>query len=247
MLIVKLEPFQRDNLLFMQTCFYCLVYIPFQTTGLITLAMPLDFETQNYYQFQVEARDKGNPSLASTAIVKINVTNKNEHPPVIQGEPIAVAIDEESGTGFVVVVINATDADGDALTYEIIGPGGNFTINSTTGVITTLRNFDFEMGDSSFMIMVKVSDGNLEDIAPVSITINNINDNDPVFDRNVYNLTISENMPVGSNIVTVMATDIDQTNINDVMYSILSGANGDFVIDPVSLLINPLTTNVPII
>ena len=199
--------------------------------------MPLDFETQNYYQFQVEARDKGNPSLASTAIVKINVTNKNEHPPIIQGEPVAVTIDEERGIGFVVVVINATDADGDALTYELIGPAGNFTINSTTGVITTLRNFDFEMGDSSFMIMVKVSDSSLEDTAPVVVTINNINDNDPLFDPNVYNLTISENMPVGSIVVTVMATDIDQVDVNDVMYSILSGANGDFVIDPVSIII----------
>lgn len=199
--------------------------------------MPLDFETQNYYQFQVEARDKGNPSLASTAIVKINVTNKNEHPPIIKGEPIAVTIDEERGIGFVVVVINATDADGDALTYELIGPAGNFTINSTTGVITTLRNFDFEMGDSSFMIMVKVSDSSLEDTAPVVVTINNINDNDPLFDPNVYNLTISENMPVGSIVVTVMATDIDQVDVNDVMYSILSGANGDFVIDPVSIII----------
>ena len=199
--------------------------------------MPLDFETQNYYQFQVEARDKGNPSRASTAIVKITVTNKNEHPPIIQGEPIAVTIDEERGIGFVVVVINATDADGDALTYELIGPAGNFTINSTTGVITTLRNFDFEMGDSSFMIMVKVSDSSLEDTAPVVVTINNINDNDPVFDPNVYNLTISENMPVGSIVVTVMATDIDQVDVNDVMYSILSGANGDFVIDPVSIII----------
>ena len=93
------------------------------------------------------------------------------------------------------------------------------------------------MGDSSFMIMVKVSDSSLEDTAPVVVTINNINDNDPVFDPNVYNLTISENMPVGSIVVTVMATDIDQVDVNDVMYSILSGANGDFVIDPVSIII----------
>ena len=163
------------------------------------------------------------------------MTNKNEHPPVIQGEPITVSINEEEGVGFVVVDIDATDADGDALTYEITGPAGtSFSIDSSTGVITTSRNFDFEMGDSSFMIMVKVSDGSLEDTAPVSITINNINDNDPVFNPSVYNLTISENMPVGSNIVTVMATDIDQVNVNDVMYSILSGAKDDFTIDSVS-------------
>ena len=59
-----------------------------------------------------------------------------------------------------------------------------------------------------------------------------------MFNPSAYNLPISENMPVGSNIVTIMATDIDHVNVNDVMYSILSGANGDFIIDPVSNLIN---------
>ena len=171
--------------------------------------------------------------------MKINVTNKNEHPPVIQGEPIAVSINEEEGARFMVVDIDATDADGDALTYEITGPAGTpFSIDSITGVITTSRNFDSEMGDNSFTIMIKVSDGSLDDTTTVSVTVNNINDNDPVFNPSAYNLPISENMPVGSNIVTIMATDIDQVNVNDVMYSILSGANGDFIIDPVSNLIN---------
>ena len=163
------------------------------------------------------------------------MTNKNEHPPVIQGEPITVSINEEEGANFVVVDIEATDADGDALTYEITGPAdAPFSIDSTTGVITTSRNFDFEVGDTSFSIMIKVSDGSLEDTTTVYVTVTNINDNDPVFNPSVYNLSISENMPVQSNVVTVMATDIDQVNVNDVMYSILSGANGDFTIDSVS-------------
>ena len=44
----------------------------------------------------------------------------------------------------------------------------------------------------------------------VQITILDVNDNYPIFDRQEYNISINETTPLGSSILTVTATDSDE-------------------------------------
>ena len=74
--------------------------------------------------------------------------------------------------------VNATDANGDTLTYSISGGAdqGLFSINSTTGVVTfnTAPDFDAPIDegvDNVYNIEVTVSDGDLTDVQDYAISV----------------------------------------------------------------------------
>ena len=61
---------------------------------------------------------------------------------------------------------DASDADGDAVTFSIAGgaDASLFTINASTGVLSFISSQDFENpgdsdGDNSFGVVIRVSDG----------------------------------------------------------------------------------------
>ncbi|CAL4132585.1 unnamed protein product, partial [Meganyctiphanes norvegica] len=53
------------------------------SSGWITLAGPLDRETQATYQLQVVALDNGIPQLSTTAMIDIDIADANDNPPMI--------------------------------------------------------------------------------------------------------------------------------------------------------------------
>ena len=131
--------------------------------------------------------------------------------------PIAVAgtlsVDEDTpGTS----TLNATDADGDALTYSIVSNPGAGTVSITdtaTGAYTYTPDANANGTDSfTFLANDGLSDSNT---ATVAVTINPIND-PPVAAPGV--LTIDEDMP-GTD--TLSASDADGDSLT---YSIVSGA-----------------------
>ena len=131
--------------------------------------------------------------------------------------PIAVAgslsVDEDTpGTS----TLNATDADGDALTYSIVSNPGAGTVSITdtaTGAYTYTPNANANGTDSfTFLANDGLTDSNT---ATVAVTINPMND-PPVAAPGV--LTIDEDMP-GTD--TLSASDADGDTLT---YSIVSGA-----------------------
>ncbi len=81
-----------------------------------------------------------------------------------------------------VIDLAADDADGDALTYEIVGgaDAGAFTINAETGELTFTAGPDYEAptdgnGNNVYDVTVKVSDGNGgEEIKPLWIKVKDV-------------------------------------------------------------------------
>ncbi len=63
------------------------------------------------------------------------------------------------------------------------------------------------------------------------ITVLDENDSPPVFARDLYNASISEEAPSGSPITTLFAQDADIGSNADISYSIISGNDGHFAID----------------
>ena len=64
------------------------------------------------------------------------------------------------------------------------------------------------------------------------MTITDVNDSPPIFTQSVYNATISEAAPDGSVITTVSAQDADIGSNAVITYSIVSGNDGSFSIQP---------------
>uniref|UniRef100_A0AAV2MHD2 Protocadherin Fat 4 n=1 Tax=Knipowitschia caucasica TaxID=637954 RepID=A0AAV2MHD2_KNICA len=69
---------------------------------------------------------------------------------------------------------------------------------------------------------------------PVEITLQDVNDNPPVFPNDIMDLTIEENVGDGFKIMQLTATDADQGPNALVTYTIISGADDSFRVDPES-------------
>ncbi|XP_067899229.1 protocadherin-10-like [Heterodontus francisci] len=72
----------------------------------------------------------------------------------------------------------------------------------------------------------------------VTITVLDINDNAPVFEQSLYTVSLKENVPLGTLVIKLNATDLDEGSNNDIVYS-FSNYNKErvrelFSIDPIS-------------
>ena len=61
----------------------------------------------------------------------------------------------------------------------------------------------------------------------MSIIVDDVNDNDPVFNQSLYLAHVMENSNESTSVVTVYATDKDQDDNGRVSYAITSGNTGD--------------------
>ena len=86
------------------------------------------------------------------------VTVENNHSPVISNTS-AVSLAENVSTGTSVATVSASDAESEAITYSITaGNTGNaFTINSSTGAITTAAALDYET-TTSYSLTITATD-----------------------------------------------------------------------------------------
>ena len=97
-------------------------------------------------------------------VIVVSITTENQ-PPTITSTPINAATVGVLYTYYV----NATDPDGDTLTYALTTSPTGMTINSTTGVINWTPT-SAQIGDNN--VTAKVSDGDLFDTQSFIITVN---------------------------------------------------------------------------
>ena len=154
------------------------------------------------------------------------------------------SVAENTGSGVDIgTKVEATDADGDTLEYELRGTDAAlFSINSTSGQLRTLEALDFET-DPSYSVRIRVSDGK-NGVARIDVTINvtDVAENRaPVFEAETTTREVAENTASGVDIGDpVGATDAD----GDTLEYELRGTDADsFSINSTS---GQLRTNVPL-
>lgn len=189
-------------------------------TGLVTTTQPLDRETLHSYALFINVTD-GTTSV--TEPLSITVLDKNDAPSFTAGS-YAVSVVENDATA-VVYTANATDQDsGDSLTFTLTGSGSvDFSLNPITGVVTLTHALDFE-ATPVYYLTVTASDSN-GGVATTSLNVTVVNQDDlPQFEGTPYSVNIDENLPAGTTVVTVQASDEDAS---DALSYSLSGANSN--------------------
>lgn len=71
----------------------------------------------------------------------------------------------------------------------------------------------------------------LSSIATVEVTILDINDHSPQFESSAYTADIPEDIPIGSHVLDVKATDLDEGPNSRVLYFMSSSSHSMFIID----------------
>ena len=209
------------------------------TTGTISTTSSLDFESQVQHRFTVRAWDNGSPTrMTGTTSVVIDVTNVDDHAPHFLLSLYQASVREHSSPGTPVVTVSAADIDPfSAITYSIVtGDQRLFTIKSSTGVITVLADIDRESQSTYNLTVAALSHSNSTLVAAnrttttVTVTILDINDFPPVFSQPIYTYPVPENLATGSQIGSVLASDLHDSGLNAVVsdFELISG-NGSSV------------------
>uniref|UniRef100_A0A672FZE0 Protocadherin-16 n=1 Tax=Salarias fasciatus TaxID=181472 RepID=A0A672FZE0_SALFA len=201
---------------------------------LICVDQILDREERDNYELRVMATDSGTPPLRAESSFVIQVTDENDNPPLFDQLVYRQVIPEVVFPGSFVLQVTARDKDqgpnGD-ISYSILQDQSAyyswFSIDSITGIITTLSQLDYEKNPNPSITVVATDGGKppLSSTAVVNIVLQDVNDNEPAFEKNLYNVSIKENTAPGTCILEVTATDADGGSFGSVTYSLGSGIN----------------------
>ncbi|XP_072296133.1 protocadherin Fat 2 [Eucyclogobius newberryi] len=193
-------------------------------TGAIVTEGYFDFETKRRYEFDVVA-DNGD---AETHVV-VEITDENDNAPQFVKNSYQATLDENSAVGSSVLKVAAVDKDlgkNGLVTYSIANTGPvPFAIDPFTGVISTSEKLDYELMKRQYHLRVWASDSGSPfshvHECPVTITLHNVNDNVPLFERIDCNTTIPMDLAVEQTIVKLSAIDLDE--LQQLKYVIDSG------------------------
>ncbi|KAF6716279.1 Protocadherin-16 [Oryzias melastigma] len=206
-------------------------------TGVITTTRELDAEQQNHYVLTVYARDGGLPPNFAKAVVRVEVEDVNDNPPVFAKMWYGLEVPENQAA-VELCFIKATDPDsgpGGELEYKIAAgdPDGDFQLHSRTGALSTSRGLDREKRPKYTLEVVAVDKGSpaLSATATVEVKVLDINDNSPVFSRNSYAVEVSEDAAEGYQVLQVSATDVDEGLNGKILYFLNQEADGAFAVD----------------
>lgn len=215
-------------------------------TGSITLIAPLDYETRRSFEFQIIAIDGGTPPNTNRANVLIKIQDENDWTPTFANDTFILSVTEgptSLGTRIRLPVVDYDDGINRQMEVYIIdgNENGEFRLDVDEGgpLLTIVSELDREKyhveGTAIHNVFIAAKD---KGVPPrigrtkVAISIQDINDTPPKFEKDSYYEFVSENIPVGSTIATVRATDADSPVNTDLLYS-FSRATGrePFVID----------------
>ncbi|KAM9741190.1 LOW QUALITY PROTEIN: protocadherin Fat 2 [Menidia menidia] len=214
-------------------------------TGIIVTTEKFDYEKKRRYEFDVMA----NHGEAETHIV-VEITDENDNSPQFTQTSYQASLDENTPVGSSVLKVTALDHDEDKngfVTYAIANSAPlPFSIDPFTGVISTSEHLDYELMKRRYHLRVWASDSGSPfsqvSECPVTITLNNMNDNIPLFERVGCNSTVPLDLPVGHTIAELSAIDLDE--LQQLQYTIESGNDLQvFGIDAVS---GAITLNQPL-
>ena len=172
-----------------------------QNSGAILLNARLDFETILQHVFTVEASDNGSPPAFAEAQVSISVLDANDIPPRFLESSYSCTIEEGQPPGAECIQVQAVDDDGtqNAVVYQLTNPQAAFSIDGLSGWIETSDVLDRERR-SSYRLQATALDTGLPprftDVT-VTVTVTDINDNNPVFKQSTFLPVVSEAVEPG--------------------------------------------------
>ena len=177
-----------------------------------------------------------------------SVMDVQNSPPVFKGSLTGI-VNEDDPIGTTVVRVKAVDGDSGnprRIVYDLTeNPNDYFVIDPNSGEIRVDRNLDREsLGTANRILTLKVraselvngvpgTDESTVTTADVAITIRDVNDEPPTFDRREYEVLIPENVPFGTPLANLdMEVKDTDTGPNSKFRIDLIDNTGKFSVEP---------------
>ena len=236
------DPCRPNNLYTMSVLGEYKDYFRIENGQIILTNDQIDFEAiGSYMEIETKVVDGGTPPLSSEKIVGINLLDINDENPQIHFCTLQNTIVENSLISHQIGNCTISDVDGDSeLSYSLsctckkgfseqnceLFSMTPIRQNDSTTIVNfdVIQNIDYEVISEIYcglLVRDERADANFpKQVATTSIVINveNVNDNVPIFTKNMYHYEIPENMQIGQLVGTVRALDEDVGDI--ILYSI---------------------------
>ncbi|EHH26863.1 hypothetical protein EGK_16935 [Macaca mulatta] len=181
--------------------------------------------------------------------VDVEVKDINDKPPVVPATQKNLVIAESRPLDSRFPLEGASDADigeNALLTYRL-SPNEYFSLDVPTSNqqvkplgLVLRKLLDREKTPELHLLLTATDGGKPELTGTVQllITVLDVNDNAPVFDRTLYTVKLPENVSIGTLVIHPNASDLDEGLNGDIIYSFSSDVSPDikskFHMDPVS-------------
>ncbi|NXS30217.1 PCDB1 protein, partial [Pomatostomus ruficeps] len=193
-------------------------------SGEIKLTRPLDFEAVETHELSVRATDGG--GLSTVCKVLVEVVDVNDNAPELVVSSFSSPLPENTAPGTVVALFTVRDRDSgangkiscaleDQLFFSLRPAYKNYYELVTVSALDH-REEQSEMGFS--FIAVDGGSPPRSGTTQVHVVVLDVNDNAPIFSQEEYIGQVLENMPEGSVVLSVLATDQDAGVNGDVSY-----------------------------
>ncbi|XP_074068873.1 protocadherin gamma-A4-like isoform X21 [Macrotis lagotis] len=162
--------------------------------------------------------------------VEVEITDINDNKPYFRDEEVEVKISEIAAPGMRFPLPEAFDSDvgvNSVQSYQL-SPNHHFSLHEQSGTdgvkypeLVLERALDREK-DPVHHLTLTASDGGdpvRSGTGRVRVTVVDFNDNAPVFTQSEYRVSVPENVPVRTLLITVTATDPDEGVNGEVTYS----------------------------
>ncbi|XP_075279271.1 cadherin-23 isoform X3 [Opisthocomus hoazin] len=216
-------------------------------TGAVKIKTPLNRELVATYEVTISVHDNASEVIdrsvsVPNAKLTVNVLDVNDNTPRFR--PFGVTyfterILEGATEGTTLISISAVDPDKGAnghITYELLNlsPEGYACLeDQSAGKVVANRTVDYEEVQWLNFTIRASDNGSPRRSAeiPVYLQIVDINDNNPIFSQPSYQKAVFEDVPLGTVILRVKATDADSGRFALIQYSLGDG-EGKFGINP---------------
>lgn len=215
----------------------------------VVLKEPLNFDSgDEQFLLEIYAKDEGSPSRNISTVVDVRVkrdesrvlkfTSEVYHSQFKEHFPITgKRILQEIPFNPPIHAFYENNALNSSIRYSLISPDFDediFHIDQLTGRIFLDKEIDADLLPSNiFLIKIQATDLNNPSknaLAEVEIEAMDVNDNQPKFEIDSYNVSVYENIPNGYNVLRVMATDLDQGDNGEFVYHLVDPSQA-FTID----------------
>ncbi|KAM9376157.1 cadherin-related family member 2 [Pholidichthys leucotaenia] len=198
----------------------------------------LDFEKKQQMFVTVIARDSDKPTFSSIAQVTIKIIDDNDNSPTFQNDTYSFSLPEHSPAGTLLETITANDPDTmdkGKLKYRLLPDSilSYFDVNPDTGDVF-VKDGDLLDREARSLYSATLEARDTEDkpgTTVLEITLTDINDKPPVFNRVSYQLFVNEGDELEQEIEATDGDEPDTPN-SQIVYEILQSTYSDyFIID----------------
>ena len=208
-------------------------------TTLPSSANPQDADGDNIYAIDIIISDSA--ANSSTTSFTVTVVDDIGFPPELAGAD-SVSIDFAEHSADLVYDANATDPDGDPISYSLAGADASlFDLDSSNGELSFLSAPDYENPFASsttnvYAVDIIASDGLLTDSQALTIEVQNINEAPYFLEASATSFRLNENNT--SSLELAAAIDPDGANVN-IVYSLPADAGNGHDYQYFNLLTGP--------